>query len=85
MLDWYAAQKLDSLYQYAAKEFADDPALSYQILTKRNLNMANQIEKLILEKSAFIAIGAAHLPDKQGVIELLRKKKFKVEAVKIKI
>ncbi len=83
MLDWYAEQKLDSLYQYASKGFANEPELSYQILTKRNINMADRIEKLILEKSAFIAIGAAHLPDKQGVIELLRKKKFKVEAVKI--
>ncbi|TAH20115.1 MAG: TraB/GumN family protein [Cytophagales bacterium] len=83
MLDWYAAQKLDSLYQYASKEFANEPALSYRILTKRNLIMADRIEKLIVEKSVFIAIGAAHLPDKQGVIELLRKKKFKVEAVKL--
>lgn len=83
MLDWYAEQKLDSLYEYASKEFANEPELSYQILTKRNINMADRIEKLILEKSAFIAIGAAHLPDKQGVIELLRKKKFKVEPVKI--
>jgi len=83
MLDWYAEQKLDSLYQYASKEFANEPELSYRILTKRNLTMADRIEKLILEKSAFIAIGAAHLPDKQGVIELLRKKKFKVEPIKL--
>ncbi len=82
MLHWYAEQKLDSLYQYASKEFATEPALSYQILTKRNLNMADRIEKLISKKSVFVAIGAAHLPDKQGVIELLRKKKFKVEPVK---
>ncbi len=82
MLRWYAEQKLDSLYQYASKEFATEPALSYQILTKRNLNMADRIEKLINKKSVFVAIGAAHLPDKQGVIELLRKKKFKVEPVK---
>lgn len=82
MLSWYAEQKLDSLYEYASKEFASEPALSYQILTKRNLNMADRIEKLISKKSVFIAIGAAHLPDKQGVIALLRKKKFKVEPVK---
>ncbi len=82
MLQWYAEQKLDSLYQYASKEFATEPALSYQILTKRNLNMADRIEKHINKKSVFVAIGAAHLPDKQGVIELLRKKKFKVEPVK---
>jgi uncharacterized protein len=78
MIGWYAAQQLDSLYQYTVKEFADDPALSYQILTKRNENMAGRIEKLILQKSAFIAIGAAHLPDTQGVIALLRKRKFKI-------
>lgn len=84
MLDWYAEQKLDSLYQYASKEFAQDSVLSYRILTKRNQNMAERIEQLILRKSAFIAIGAAHLPDEQGVIELLRKRKFKVEKVKVK-
>ena len=82
MLDWYAVQKLDSLYLYAAEEFKEDPNLGYAILTKRNQNMAERIEDIILKKSAFIAIGAAHLPDVQGVIELLRKRKFKVEPIK---
>jgi uncharacterized protein len=84
MLDWYAAQKLDSLYQYASQEFKENPELGYRILTKRNQNMTERIEALILKKSVLIAIGAAHLPDIQGVIELLKKKKFKVVQVKTK-
>ena len=41
--------------------------------------MAKRAEALILENCVFIAIGAAHLPGENGVIELLRKKGYLVE------
>lgn len=49
-------------------------------ILKRNLNMAERCEKYLKENSTFIAIGAAHLPGENGVIELLRKKGYKVVA-----
>ena len=49
-------------------------------ILKRNLNMAERCEKYLKENSTFIAIGAAHLPGENGVIELLRHKGYKVVA-----
>tara|TARA_B110000438_G_scaffold262764_1_gene274302 strand:+ start:252 stop:1118 length:867 start_codon:yes stop_codon:yes gene_type:complete len=49
-------------------------------ILKRNQNMAERCEKYLKENSTFIAIGAAHLPGENGVIELLRKKGYKVMA-----
>ncbi|MFB6306222.1 MAG: TraB/GumN family protein [Flavobacteriales bacterium] len=42
--------------------------------------MANRAVKHIKEKSVFIAVGAAHLGGEKGLLELLRKKGFKVVA-----
>ena len=58
------------------KEFADI------LLVKRNNAWLPSIERMITEKSHFIAVGSAHLGGKHGLIPLLRKKGFKVEAVK---
>ena len=41
--------------------------------------MANRSEKYLKEHSVFIAVGAAHLPGKKGIIHLLRNKGYKVE------
>jgi uncharacterized protein YbaP (TraB family) len=37
---------------------------------------------LLKEKSTFVAVGAGHLPGEMGIINLLRKQGFIVEAVK---
>jgi len=42
--------------------------------------MADRAEPYIKKGSTFIAVGAAHLPGKEGVIGLLRKKGYKVIA-----
>ena len=49
---------------------------------RRNVVMANGADKIIRKKSAFIAVGAAHLGGEKGVIELLRKKGYTVKPVK---
>ena len=48
-------------------------------LIDRNKIMTNRIVPIIKDQSAFIAIGAAHLPGKEGVIQLLREKGYTVE------
>jgi uncharacterized protein YbaP (TraB family) len=37
---------------------------------------------LLPEKSLLIAVGAAHLPGKEGVIELLRREGYTVDPIK---
>jgi uncharacterized protein YbaP (TraB family) len=53
-----------------------------KLLDDRNHLMADRISGMAKKQSTFAAIGAGHLPGKEGVIELLRKKGYKVEAVK---
>ena len=51
------------------------------LLDKRNKNWIPIIEKIIADKSTFIAVGAGHLAGKKGVIKLLRKQGYKVEPI----
>ncbi len=78
---FYVEQNLDSL----ANSDMDTqmPEKFYKALvTDRNIRMSNRIAEFVKEQSTFIAVGALHLPKETGVIELLRKKGFVVEAVK---
>lgn len=52
------------------------------LLDNRNANWIPKIEKAAKEIPTFFGVGAAHLGGDKGVIMLLRKKGYKVEAVK---
>ena len=81
IVEYYLAQNLDSLATTDAD--AQMPEKFYKaLITDRNIRMANRIADFIREQTTFIAIGALHLPKSDGVIELLRKKGFTVEAVR---
>jgi uncharacterized protein YbaP (TraB family) len=51
------------------------------LLKNRNKNWISRIDKIAKSKSTFFGVGAAHLGGEQGVIVLLRKAGFTVEAV----
>jgi uncharacterized protein YbaP (TraB family) len=50
-------------------------------LIKRNIKMASRMDSISGLRSSFFAIGAAHLPGEEGVINLLRAKGYTVEPV----
>lgn len=52
------------------------------LLANRNKNWIPKIESIAKETPTFFGVGAAHLGGEEGVIMLLRKKGYKVEAVK---
>ena len=52
------------------------------LLNNRNRNWIPVMAKTMKEKPTFFGVGAAHLAGEKGVIKLLRKQGFKVEAVK---
>ena len=83
MIKYYVEGNLDKLLEMTTKD-EDHEEMSKIFndifLVKRNYNMADRVEPYIKKGSSFIAIGAAHLPGKEGVIELLRKKGYKVIA-----
>ncbi len=68
---------LDSLVQlsYTTKNFQK------YLIEERNVIMARSIDSVSKTGSLFSGIGAAHLPGPNGVIELLRKKGYKVRPV----
>ncbi len=58
-------------------------AFREKFLYKRNEIQANAIDSIIKQTSLFAGVGAAHLPGRRGVIELLRKKGYTLKPVKM--
>lgn len=56
----------------------EDEALIYG----RNADWAKKMPAIMGDKSTLFVVGAAHLPGERGVLELLKKKGYAVEAVK---
>ncbi len=79
LIQLYQTENLDSLYSIVTQDA--DVLFQESILLARNYRMAERIETMILEQSTFIGVGAAHLPGPEGIIELLRKRGYKVKAL----
>lgn len=78
----YKQQDLDQIDELSRK---GDPGLNgYMdlLLYDRNRKWAKTLDTLLPGKSLLIAVGAAHLPGKDGVIDLLRKKGYTLDPVK---
>ncbi len=54
------------------------------LLNNRNANWIAKMEKLMHEKSNFIAVGAAHLGGPKGVLNLLKQKGYTIKALQVK-
>ena len=77
----YLQQDTEKLYDIITdnemfKEYGD------LLLEDRNKNWIPKIEEMVKEQSTFIAVGSGHLGSETGVIALLRKAGYTVEAVK---
>lgn len=81
MVDAYRHERLHELASLVADErFMSDTAYNTLVI-ERNKNWAQMIPELIQDKSAFIAVGAGHLPGAWGVINLLQQQGFAVNPV----
>jgi len=76
----YLDQDLDRLYNLTKEE---STPLNRSFLEDRNIDWIPKIEKMTQDKVVFIAVGAAHLGGKEGVIELLIKNGFQVTPIKL--
>ncbi len=77
MIDQYLNARLDSVDKmYNSLHNEKD-----EIMIKRNKKMAYRMDSLSAVRSTFFAIGMAHLPGEEGVINLLREKGFIVSPV----
>lgn len=81
MMGIYLSQNLDSLMVFMKENPQYSDNFNQSLIVERNQRMVDRIIPLITAKPAFIAVGAAHLPDEKGIIELLRQKGFTVRPV----
>lgn len=83
MLELYNAKDINALMDFMNAEenkfYGDNTDV---LLDKRNANWIPKIEEAAKKTPTFFGVGAAHLGGDKGVIALLRKKGYKVEAVK---
>lgn len=77
----YTSGDLDKLLELTLSDTSLGADFNNKFINKRNIVMAAGIDRIIHSQPAFIAVGAAHLPGENGVIELLRKKGYKVSPV----
>jgi uncharacterized protein YbaP (TraB family) len=81
--DAYRTGNLD-LLDTINKVNSTSAAFDEKFLYRRNEIQANSIDSILkTRQSLFVGVGAAHLPGQRGVIELLRRKGYKLRPIKI--
>ena len=69
--------QLDSINKLSSQSDAFDEKFLY----RRNEIQANSIDSILKKSSLFVGVGAAHLPGERGVIEILRRKGYKLRPI----
>ncbi len=82
MIKLYKAQDIEKLQQSISEDESGISEFEELLLTKRNEAWIPQMKKMMTENITFFAVGAGHLGGKNGVINLLRKEGYTLEAVK---
>lgn len=81
----YLSRKLGEIVKLSKKYRIEDYAIAQEFMVRlvdeRNHRMVSRMIPRLDEGQAFIAVGALHLPGKQGLISLLRERGFKVSPV----
>jgi uncharacterized protein len=79
----YLTQNLGGIYKILDDQMKEDQGSKEKLLDERNAKWVPVIEKNIALTPSFIAVGAGHLGGEKGVINLLRKKGYKLTPIKI--
>jgi uncharacterized protein len=68
------------LDKFIVESMREHPKIHKKLLIDRNKEWAGKLEKLLAgPKDVFVVVGAAHLVGKDSVVDLLSKKRFKVQ------
>ena len=79
MMNFYRDKDLDMIDSLTVLSGSENYLKA--LLYDRNVIMVKSIDSLARKGSLFAAVGAAHLPGKKGIIEMLRKKGYTVTPV----
>jgi len=82
LVQLYKNQDLEGIDKLSQKDDNGISGYMDMLLYNRNRKWAKELDSLLTKKSLLIAVGAAHLPGTNGVIELLRREGYTVEPVK---
>ena len=77
----YKSAELEEMLEMMQKD-KSMVMIQKNLLTDRNIKMAERIQTMIDEQPIFITVGAGHLPGKEGIINMLTKAGYKIEPVK---
>jgi uncharacterized protein YbaP (TraB family) len=81
MMDYYLMGDIVVLDKMMKSNMNLFPGMYDDLIIERNKKMADGLDTLLRKNSLFCAIGAGHLAGEGGVINLLRKKGFKLRKV----
>ncbi|GAA4440267.1 TraB/GumN family protein [Ravibacter arvi] len=68
----YHRQDIDAIFRYTQKSKFDFEGFEHVVLTDRNKKWLPKLDYIMQESPTFIAVGAAHLGGKNGLVALLR-------------
>ncbi|WP_076606538.1 TraB/GumN family protein [Rufibacter radiotolerans] len=80
MLTLYQQEDIYSLYDLIKAQSGSEDSEDL-LLNERNEKWMAPLLAMMQKSSSFVAVGAAHLPGEQGLIQLLRNQGYKVEPV----
>ncbi len=81
MVNTYKNQQTDSLVAIVNDKTFSDGENNDALLKNRNVNWVKQLETILPKNNIFMAVGAAHLFGKDGLIDLLRKQGYTVKGI----
>ncbi|NOT36987.1 MAG: TraB/GumN family protein [Saprospiraceae bacterium] len=81
LIKLYKSQDINKLMSVIESSDEDMKPYMNLMLNNRNMSWIPIMEKAMIDKSCFFAVGAGHLGGEKGVIQLLRKQGFKVKAL----
>ncbi|MDB6029355.1 MAG: GumN family protein [Verrucomicrobiales bacterium] len=80
MIRAWQAGEAETLSRFTLEHMRAFPVLEKKLLLDRNKNWVGSLEKLLQgEKDVFVVVGAAHMVGTDSVVDLLKKKGFKIE------
>jgi uncharacterized protein YbaP (TraB family) len=77
----YNAENMQELAKLVADKNFMSKRANHILVNERNRRWVKVISKLVEKTSAFIAVGAGHLPGNQGLIQLIKDKGYAINPV----
>jgi len=81
MIEFYIKGDISSLDRMMRVSLALYPGMYEDLIVERNINMIKGLDSLLKMNPVFCAVGAGHLAGEEGLINLLRKKGYRLRKV----